>query len=216
MQQEMLVKYLADSLNNVAETSIAKQKVTLPSPHSSTNNKKERHGAKSLIFPRSQSAPRRAASDHLPQAPNKVPWTKPGQLRSDSPGPANKPQAQPSSSQPYKPRQASGGGILPRGPRQGTSSAGTNKSWWPPVGVTGAASDATFPTTAVTDKNGPSITSTEFHGWLERMDKLERAVKEERKRRKHFEEELKKLQSETHVKVSSTAAGTAGTGQNKG
>jgi hypothetical protein len=77
-------------------------------------------------------------------------------------------------------------------PRAPASEAGTNDGWWRPG--SGRSSVGSYPMTAVTDRNCGSVASTEFRAWMDRLNKLESAVQDERSKRRQFEEELKKIQ----------------------
>jgi hypothetical protein len=46
------------------------------------------------------------------------------------------------------------------------------------------------------------MASTEFRTWLDRISQLESAVKDERSRRREFEDELKKMNSDSMFAVS--------------
>ncbi|GAX82016.1 hypothetical protein CEUSTIGMA_g9444.t1 [Chlamydomonas eustigma] len=79
------------------------------------------------------------------------------------------------------------------------SEAGTHADWWRPDST--SASVVSYPMTAVTDRGG-SVAGTELRLWMERLSQLENAVSDERSKRKQFEEELKKLQSDSMFQVS--------------
>ncbi len=53
----------------------------------------------------------------------------------------------------------------------------------------------------VTDRAG-SMASTEMRAWLERIKSLEDAVKDERSKRRQFEDEMKKMYSDSVFAVS--------------
>lgn len=184
MQSDLVAKYLADARNG--GSSVYAVSMAAKPGYAA---KQDHVGA--LINPRSQSAPRRAASDHLPLPPNRAPW--PAQRESPKGASTPKKESRPVPFSPRTPPLPSPA-PLPRQNKGSGSAASSHASWWLPPGQTGVPSDVTFPTTAVTTRAGPSISSTEFRYWFDRMEKLEKAVKEERKKRKQFEEELKRMQ----------------------
>lgn len=53
----------------------------------------------------------------------------------------------------------------------------------------------------VTDRGG-SVASTEFRTWMDRINQLESAVKDERSKRRQFEEEMQKVYSSSVFNVS--------------
>ncbi|EFJ51582.1 hypothetical protein VOLCADRAFT_87749 [Volvox carteri f. nagariensis] len=78
----------------------------------------------------------------------------------------------------------------------GSSDDGTNASWW--HGGYGACSEASYPLTAVTDRNAvgrgeDDMTPSEAAMWLSRMAELEAEVMEEREFRRKYEEEIRML-----------------------
>jgi len=90
--------------------------------------------------------------------------------------------------------------LDPRPTPDTVSEAGTHAAWWRPD--SSSASVVSYPMTAVTDRAG-SVASTELRLWMERLNQLESAVSDERSKRKQFEEELRKLQSDSMFQVSS-------------
>lgn len=125
------------------------------------------------------------AHSHPPQSPSK-PRLSPPQPHASSPPPAMPPFGSRSAIMP--PTEAALR-QLPLADRPGTyrhvpSEVATHAGWWGRSNSGGAASNVSYPRTAVTESN--SVTPSELAAWESRMSDLEKTIREERTRRARY------------------------------